>query len=236
MPLPQKILIVEDEVITQRYLLDILNHYGIQDISCFDNGQDTIKFLEKNPCEMILMDINIKGTIDGIMLTKEILKHHSIPIVFITAYNDKNTLKEAIDLAPFGFIVKPFIPDTIEATLKVAYARFLSHKAVLNNIIQEEDSNIISINKRYYFKKDINMIFYNNKIVKLTAKQSDLIEILIKNINHVVSFDTITYSIWKDETPSGSSLRNLVYSVKKDLPEFPIISYSKSGYCLKTTK
>ncbi|MBT8348995.1 MAG: DNA-binding response regulator, partial [Sulfurovum sp.] len=62
MGLPQNVVIVEDEVITQRYLQDILTHSDVNVSGCFDNALDTLEALKQNiNCEMILMDINIKG-------------------------------------------------------------------------------------------------------------------------------------------------------------------------------
>ena len=85
MILPNHIMIVEDEAITQRYLKEILEQRDVHISGCFDNAEDAIEALKNTPCEMILMDINIKGAMDGIQLARYILRTYTLPIVFISA-------------------------------------------------------------------------------------------------------------------------------------------------------
>lgn len=120
MGLPKNILIVEDEVITQRYLQDIFESYNINVVACCDNAKTTLQKMKETSCDMILMDINIKGPMDGIQLAREILRNHALPIIFITAHNDDETLDELLDIAPYGFIGKPFSSKEMMATLKIA--------------------------------------------------------------------------------------------------------------------
>ena len=130
MALPQNIIIVEDEAITQRYLQDILSNNHVNVSGCFDNASDTLEALKNIDCDLILMDINIKGPVDGIQLSKKILETYTLPIVFITAHNDDATLEELLELAPYGFIGKPFSSKEILVTLKIAYKRYLIHSEV----------------------------------------------------------------------------------------------------------
>jgi len=116
---PQNIVIVEDETITQRYLQDIFAQYDVIVTGCFDNAADTIEALKRINCDMILMDINIKGSVDGIQLAKEILQTYNFPIVFITAHNDDETFQEVLELSPYGFIEKPFSRKDIVFTLQL---------------------------------------------------------------------------------------------------------------------
>ena len=127
MSLPQNVVIVEDEVITQRYLQDILSNIEVNVSGCFDNASDTLEALKSISCDMILMDINIKGPVDGIQLAKIILETHTLPVIFITAHNDDATLEELLELAPYGFIGKPFSSKEILVTLRIAYKRYLIH-------------------------------------------------------------------------------------------------------------
>jgi len=232
MTLPKKIMIVEDEVITQRYLKDILEQKNVETIICVDNAVDTLQMLQSGSYEMILMDINIKGHIDGISLAKEILKTYQIPIIFITAYTDEKTLDEVLELSPYGFISKPFTSKEIIIALQIAYKRFLIYEASKKENIDTTKSVVIT--ERYTFSQDTSTLYDNKKAVKLSARQQKLLEILVKNLNHTVLFDDIHRYIWEIEIISNSTLRTLVYSVRKQLPELPLCSYSKQGYYLKT--
>lgn len=234
MGLPQNIVIVEDEVITQRYLQDILvnNHMNVS--GCFDNALDTLEALKNINCDMILMDINIKGSMDGIQLSKKILEKYTFPIVFITAHNDDATLEELLELAPYGFISKPFSSKEILVTLKIAYKRYLIHSEVSKVKTSDEPTDIV-INDYYTYSRNVSVLYYDGQAIKLNKKQGQLLEILSKNINHTVEYDTLISQLWKDETVADSTLRTLVYSVRKLLPDLPIFSHSKVGYSLQTS-
>ena len=234
MNLPKNIVIVEDEVITQRYLQDIFAQYDVIVTGCFDNGADTIDALKNISCDMILMDINIKGSMDGIQLARHILRNNTLPIVFITAHNDDETLEELLELAPYGFIGKPFSSKEIVVTLQVAYKQYLTHKEVAKVTPKEESNdNIIVINEYYRFSQVSSELYYGEDVVKLSKKQTKLLKVLIQNRNHAVDYDTLISAIWEEDMISGSALRTLVYSIRKLLPELPIVSQSKLGYSLE---
>ena len=234
MGLPQNIVIVEDEVITQRYLQDILvnNHMNVS--GCFDNASDTLEALKNINCDMILMDINIKGSMDGIQLSKKILEKYTFPIVFITAHNDDATLEELLELAPYGFISKPFSSKEILVTLKIAYKRYLIHSEVSKVKTSDKPTDIV-INDYYTYSRNVSVLYYDGQAIKLNKKQGQLLEILSKNINHTVEYDTLISQLWGDETVADSTLRTLVYSVRKLLPDLPIVSHSKVGYSLQSS-
>jgi len=233
MTLPKKLIIVEDEVITQRYLQDIVSQYDVEITGCFDNARDILVDIKSLECDMILMDINIKGPMDGIQLAREILRSVSVPIVFITAHNDDDTLEELLELAPYGFIAKPFSSKDVLVTLQVAYKRYLTHCAV-HDSVEIMNYSDIQINKKYTYSKKNLELYINNDIVKFNHKQRLLISILVSHINHPVSYDVLIDKIWGDEPIADSALRTLVYSVRKILPDLPITSHSKIGYMLAT--
>ena len=234
MGLPQNIVIVEDEMITQRYLQDILANNHVNVSGCFDNALDTLEALKNINCDMILMDINIKGAMDGIQLSKKILEKYTFPIVFITAHNDDATLEELLELAPYGFISKPFSSKEILVTLKIAYKRYLIHSEVSKVKTSDKPTDIV-INDYYTYSRNVSVLYYDGQAIKLNKKQGKLLEILSKNINHTVEYDTLISELWEDETVADSTLRTLVYSVRKLLPDLPIFSHSKVGYSLQTS-
>jgi len=233
MTLPKNILIVEDEAITQRYLKDILAQYDISAIDCFDNAKDTMKQLESSTYDIVLMDINIKGSVDGLQLANKILDKYTLPIVFITAHSDSATLDEALELSPYGFITKPFSAKNIEVTLQIAYKRFLTHeqqRSSFDFINRSAEEIIIDKNFTYYLTNST--LYRNNELVTLSLKQTRLIKELCTSINHPISYEALMVSVWGDEEVSDSSLRTLVYSVRKLLPDLPLVSHSKVGYSI----
>ncbi|HEY9129007.1 MAG TPA: response regulator [Sulfurovum sp.] len=235
MALPRNVVIVEDEVITQRYLQDILSSNDIEVSGCFDNAIDTLEGLKDITCNMILMDINIKGSTDGIQLARKILQKYTFPVVFITAHNDDATLEELLELAPYGFINKPFSSKEVITTLKIAYKRYLIHTEVAKVNTSQEPTDI-AINEYYTYSLKSSALYYDGQTVKLNNKQNKLLEILSKNINNTVGYEILISQLWgEDDLIADSTLRTLVYSVRKLLPDLPIVSHSKVGYSLQSS-
>jgi len=230
MTLPKHIVIVEDEAITQRYIKDILGQYDVEITGCFDNGKDAREGLRHCECDMLLMDINIKGSEDGIQLARELLKSYHFPIIFITAHNDEGTFEEVLDLTPYGFIEKPFNSRDIVYSLQVAYKRYL---ADTKTVKKEDVSDEIMIDEHYKYSRDTSTLYYDNQAVKLNVKQQKLIEVLMQNINNAVNYDVLTLAIWENTIVADSALRTLVYGIRKEHPDLPLVSHSKVVYCIE---
>jgi len=235
MTLPQNIVIVEDEVITQRYLQDIFAQQNVEVTGCFSSAKETMTHLKGLNCDMLLMDINIKGPVDGIQLAREILKTYSMPIVFITAHNDDETLEEILELAPYGFIGKPFSSKEIIIALQIAYKRYLTHIEACR-VKEKEDVNNVVINKNYSYSKKQSILYHKGVMVKLNQKQGILIGVLVDHINYTVGYNKLVSHIWKDDAIADSALRTLVYSIRKIVEDIPIVSRSKMGYMLSSDK
>jgi len=236
---PKSVMIVEDEMMTQRYLKDILAEQKITVSTAVDNGTDALTYLEKNYCDLILMDINIKGSLDGLRLAKRILKKHDICIIFITAFSDDDTIEEAVELSPYGFIVKPFDPDDVNIAIQIGYKRFhvyQSEKEIKHKSGFKEESKLIAISRHLTYDSLNKTLLENNIPLSLSARQLDLVDLLTKNINNVVSKETIIINVWGDVSVSDFSLRSLIYGLRKQIPSLPLVTYSKIGYMLKSEK
>ncbi len=227
MVIPKNILVVEDEAITQHYIRDILLATGVKHIYTSDNAHSAQEYIQTRHIDLILMDININGAIDGITLAQNILANHTLPIVFISAYSDDATLEDVLSLSPYGFIIKPFSSQDVITTIRIAYKRFLTQH---NNQVHNHTS--IPIDHKYSYIQKTATLLANGTPISLNANQTKLLTVLIKNINSTVSFDELEASIWGDEPIANSSLRTLVYSLRKLLPDLNIHTYSKVGYAL----
>ena len=234
MTLPERIVIVEDEAITQRFLQDIFSQHNCKVVGCFDNAKDLLAEIKELPCDLILMDINIKGPMDGIQLARKILERHTIPIVFITAHNDDDTVEETLELSPYGFICKPFTSKDVIVTTQIAYKRFQAHKEVVHTQDEIIHASEIIINDTYRYDDKMGQLYQNDTPIDLTKNQRALIRVLAENINQTVSYERLVSSIWGDGQIADSALRTLVYSLRKLLPDLPIISHSKIGYALES--
>lgn len=117
------ILIVEDESITALDLNFTLEELGYNVIDITDNGQDAINIAAETSPDLTIMDINLKGEMNGIEAAKK-LSELNLPVIFLTAYTDDDTFNKIInDLSVYGFISKPFNKKTIGMSIDFAIKR-----------------------------------------------------------------------------------------------------------------
>jgi len=115
-----KILIVEDEAIIAMELESQLQSLGYEVISIVDTGEKAIKKAETDKPDLILMDIRIKGEMDGIDTAEVIRNRFCIPVIFSTAYLDQERIERAKITMPFGYVLKPMQERDLRVTLEMA--------------------------------------------------------------------------------------------------------------------
>jgi diguanylate cyclase (GGDEF)-like protein/PAS domain S-box-containing protein len=129
----ETILIVEDESIVAQDLQMILESLGYNVPEIADCGELAIqKVAELNP-NLILMDIRLIGEMDGISTAAIILEEFDIPVVYLTAHADANTLARAKLTCPFGYILKPFQETELRTTIEVALYKHKMEKRLKEN-------------------------------------------------------------------------------------------------------
>lgn len=116
---PPKILVVEDEVIVAKTIVGQLKQLGYTVADTASSGVAAIaKAVETQP-DLILMDIVLKGEMDGVTVANQIREHRDIPIIYLTAYADDQTLQRAKVTQPFGYIVKPFTANDLRVAIEI---------------------------------------------------------------------------------------------------------------------
>ena len=115
-----KILVVEDEGIVSIDIRNMLKNleYTIAGVAFL--GEEAVQKAESTQPDLVLMDIGLKGEIDGIEAAKTIRDRFHIPVVFLTGFADENTLTKAKEADPSGFIIKPIKEEELLATIKKA--------------------------------------------------------------------------------------------------------------------
>ena len=115
-----KILIVEDEAIIAMEIENQLQGLGYEVTSIVDTGEKAIKKAEEDKPDLILMDIRIKGEMDGIIAAEEIRNRYGIPVIFSTAYLDQERIDRAKITMPFGYVLKPIQERDLKVTIEMA--------------------------------------------------------------------------------------------------------------------
>jgi PAS domain S-box-containing protein/putative nucleotidyltransferase with HDIG domain len=119
-----KVLIVEDENIVAKDIKGSLKSFGYEVVDIIGTGEEAMKRAEELHPDLVLMDIMLKGRLSGIDVAHYIREKVRIPVVFLTAYADENTLHNAKLTEPFGYIIKPFEDAELHSTIQMAVYRF----------------------------------------------------------------------------------------------------------------
>jgi DNA-binding response OmpR family regulator len=213
-----KVLIVEDEIIIAKDINYTLIKNGFKDNTIITNGEQTLKSVEKNRPDIILMDITLKQNKSGIEIIKELYKKLYIPVIYLTGLSEQEVLSEAIKTNPVGYIVKPFNPKTLLCTISVS----------LNKI---EKLQYKQLGRGYSFDIIHNNLFLDGNFVKLGKKEQLFLSLLVNSNGNSVSFDEIENYIWEEKPFSNDVLRNLVSRLKKKID--PNLIQNDYGYGFK---
>ena len=113
----QKILIVEDEIIIALNLKKLIMRLGNYDCASVSSGEHAVKLSKSFEPDLIFMDINLKGKINGIEAARQIRTKKDVPVVFVSAYTDEETIEEAKRTNPAVYLTKPIYAHVVEKTL-----------------------------------------------------------------------------------------------------------------------
>nr|WP_199078370.1 response regulator [Pedobacter sp. ASV19] len=116
----QKIIIVEDEPELASNIAELTSLLGYNVSGIFNNSTSCLEFLATHKVDLILLDILIKGDVNGIVLAESIKKQYDTPIIFCSAYTDDVMLQQVKQVNPQGYIVKPFNRDILKTTMFLA--------------------------------------------------------------------------------------------------------------------
>jgi|SRR6056297_361232 len=119
-----RILLVEDESIVAMDMERRLSTLGYSVIEHVLSGEDAVAKAEQEKPDLILMDIHLKGKMDGIQAAEHIKSTLGTPVIYITAYSDETTLARAKVTEPFGYILKPFQEREIYSTIEMALYKY----------------------------------------------------------------------------------------------------------------
>lgn len=167
-----QILIVEDDGIIAKTIQKNLEDLGYTVPAIASSGEEAVLHAKQYLPNLILMDIFLEGTMDGIEAAIQIKKHFDIPVIYVTAFADRQTLQRAKLTEPFGYILKPFNPKDLSVAVELALHKHeMEKKSSKNNVIEE-----LNIQKAYFEQLFENspdgIVILNNKDRIVNANKS----------------------------------------------------------------
>ncbi len=152
----KQILVVEDQAVVAENIRKILLSYGYEVPEPIPTGEEAIEAINKKHPDLILLDIMLKDKLSGIDVAKHTFDMN-IPIIYLTAYSDKNIIEEAKETGPFGYLIKPFRERELIATIKMAFFRhkmeleLKDSEAKFRTLVETTDEGICMFDKEEYF-------------------------------------------------------------------------------------
>lgn len=120
-------MVVEDENIVALDISNGLKRLGYTVVKILNSGEDAIEYAIRLMPDLILMDIQLKGSIDGVQAASVIRKKVNIPVIFLTAYADEATIEKAKSSEPYGYLLKPFEESELHTAIEIVLQK---HKKV----------------------------------------------------------------------------------------------------------
>lgn len=193
------ILIVEDEPILAMDLSDSLETEGYCVVGVANNGRKALELFQTQPVDLLICDIRIKGDWDGIETVRQLTAERPVPVIYLTAFNDRDTLDRAKQTYPAAFLTKPCQLPSLRTAVELAI-----HNATLRTApaLTERDVSgreaLLQINNYFYIKQnyqfvrfDMNDLLYleaDNTHTKLvTATRKYILRLTLSNMLERIS-------------------------------------------------
>lgn len=202
------LLYVEDDQVIRENYTEIFQNY-FSTVLVATNGNDALELYNDNKIDIGIFDISLPG-INGLNLTSKIREvDEGMEIIIISAHSDKEKLLKAVSLKLFKYLIKP-----------VAHSELI--EAIENSIDKKSSSTNILLVNNYVWNSKTRTLFYKNKVVKVSKKEIQIIDILLKNKTSYLSASEIgeyMYDGLSIKSDSNSKVVKILSRFKRKLNE-----------------
>lgn len=188
----KKVLVVDDEKLIVKGIRFSLLQDGME-VDCAYDGEEAFNMAKTNSYDMILLDVMLPK-MDGFEVCQAIREFSDVPIVMLTAKGDDMDKILGLEYGADDYITKPFNILEVKARIKAIMRRTSPERApqVQSSVIEKGDIKLDCDSRR---------LFINDNEINLTAREFELLEILIKNENKVYSRESLLKIVWGEDYP-----------------------------------
>ena len=188
----KKVLVVDDEKLIVKGIRFSLLQDGME-VDCAYDGEEALNRAKANSYDMILLDVMLPK-MDGFEVCQAIREFSDVPIVMLTAKGDDMDKILGLEYGADDYITKPFNILEVKARIKAIMRRTSTERApqVQSSVIEKGDIKLDCDSRR---------LFINDNEINLTAREFELLEILIKNENKVYSRESLLKIVWGEDYP-----------------------------------
>jgi DNA-binding NarL/FixJ family response regulator len=152
-----KVLIVEDKLLIAEDIAARLQKHSMEVVAVCNSGEEAIEMTKRKNPDLILMDIELAGAMDGISAAHSILLHHSVPVIYLSDYTDNKTLERAKKTQPANYLTKPFNEADLIRAIDLA---FNNARHIPSAGSRLSKSIFLRTESQVYIKLDLQEILY----------------------------------------------------------------------------
>lgn len=212
------IYIAEDDPLSGKMMTITVKRIGFEFIGLGKDTDTVIKEVGELQPDVVLMDINMPGSTDGIGAAEIISKAHNIPVIYVTANNEDSVFDRALKTAPFGYVLKPINRENLRIVIQMGYSRHL-----LNTKLEEKKNELADLNKSLEAKvkdRTKEIAEKNIQLEKALAKEKELNEFKSRIVT------TISHEFKTPMTTIMSSAEIMESLIEKDKPKEKIFRHT----------
>ena len=180
-----RILLVDDEVSIQRTVGPLLRSRGY-DVDLADNGALALKLVSSQSPDLIVLDLGLPD-LDGTEVCRQIRQESGVPIIVLSARGGESAKVAALDIGADDYVTKPFSPEELLARIRVALRRVFTDDGMYGGRVQHGDLTVDYDRRR---------VLRGDDEIRLTPKEFDLLSLLVRNHDRVLTHRTILKEIW----------------------------------------
>jgi DNA-binding response OmpR family regulator len=220
-----KTLIVDDDRTLADVLAFTMRREGYEILLAYDGKMAIQRWMEEDP-DLIILDVNLP-VLDGFEVCAQIRKTSSTPILLLTVRDDEDDIVRGLKLGADDYITKPFSPRQLVARVQAILRR--SGRSP-STTFRESGPLKFDINRR-------EVVIAEERSVQLTALESRLLDLLMRNPGQVMTIEMIIDSVWGPRSGDRDMVRQLIHRLRVKLepdPEFPVYiqNIPRLGYSL----
>lgn len=175
-----RLLVVEDEAVVRMDIEARVKKMGYEVVGSVPDGESAVKLAETKEPDLVLMDIRLHGRISGIMASQTIRERFQIPIVYVTAYADDDTFKQAKNTHPYAYVIKPFTDRELSTSIEIALIHSRQEKALVQKI-----KEVSALNKQFHRHLEERFVLTESyrKLRRQLHQVSDLLNMASSDVN-----------------------------------------------------
>lgn len=189
----RRVLVVDDEKLIVKGIRFSLEQDGME-VDCAYDGEEAVEMAQNNTYDIILLDVMLPK-LDGFAVCQQIREFSSVPIVMLTAKGDDMDKILGLEYGADDYITKPFNILEVKARIKAILRRASGKKKE-----EKKDESVIAIGEMRLDTEN-RRVYISDREINLTAKEFDVLELLIKNPNKVYARDALLKLVWGSDYP-----------------------------------